>query len=395
MLVVMVVANGMIEGITSRLIEVGTYHLQVVGLSRVPEERREELLQRVREAPGVEIAFVERQGLGLVYSAAGRIGLQIRAVAQDLWERDAGLRKYLRIVDGRFDLASTDDVVLGRKTAEELGVGIGDVVKVLTAKPIKGRFVPRVTRLRVTGVFSSGYEELDKGWIYVSAEAGRAMLPPEGSRQVLAIKVADPYRGMNEPLQAIRSALLDMDAWLRVATWYELEENQYRSFQTTKAMLIFIMGLIVLVAAVNVSSSLVMVVLEKTREIGILRSIGATPGTIARSYLIVGFLIGAAGSLVGIPLGLMIAVNVNGVIRLLERGVNAISGLFALAVGNAEWSSVSLLDPAFYLESIPVRVNLTETLLAAALAMLVSTAAALIPARRAARIRPLEVLRRY
>jgi lipoprotein-releasing system permease protein len=183
-----------------------------------------------------------------------------------------------------------------------------------------------------------------------------------------------------------------------VTGWYELEENQYRSFQTTRALLILIMVLIVLVAAVNVSSALVMIVLEKRPEIAILKSMGAEPGLLASAFVAAGFLAGLLAALAGVPLGLLVAVNVNVIVAALEAGVNAAlaaaAGVSGLLGGPTGYRPLLLMNPAFYLESIPVRISLLETAGAAALAIVVSTTASYLPARRAAAVKPLEVLRR-
>ncbi len=396
LLLVLVVSNGMIEGITRRLIEAGTYHLQVALPAALPDDDLARLVERVRHVPPVRLAFAETDGLGLVYSPKGRLGLQIRAVPRDLYASDPGLRATLRVDAGSFDLAP-GTLVLGRSVAEELGVSVGDEVRVLTARPIRGRFLPRITRFTVGGLFSSGYQELDRGWIYVSREDGRRILPADAGRLVLAVKVADLAR-LDEASRAIERVVADEGLPARVAGWYELEENQYRSFQTTRALLVFIMALIVVVAAVNVSSAMAMIVLEKRPEIAILKSMGARPGMVAGSFLAAGFLAGLLGALVGVPLGLLVAVNVNAIVRGLESALNlalaaahTVGGSFG---AQGAYQPFLLMNPAFYLESIPVRINFLETAASGALAVLVSTLASYVPARRAAAIRPLDVLRR-
>lgn len=396
LVLVVVVSNGMIEGITRRIIEAGTYHLQVALPSALPDEEVAGLVEAVRRLPAVRLAFAETQGLALVYSPKGRLGLQVRAVPPDLYASDAGLRQTLRLQAGGFDL-SQRSVVLGAAVAQELGVSVGDEIRLLTARPIRGRFVPRVTRFVVGGLFSSGYQELDRGWVYCSVEEGRRILPADSGRLVLAVKLHDLAR-LQEAALAVERVVARAGLPARVAGWYELEENQYRSFQTTRALLILIMALIVLVAAVNVSSALVMIVLEKRSEIAILKSMGAAPGLLAGSFVAAGFLAGSLGALVGVPLGLLVAVNVNVIVRALEATVNAALAAAAAAAalfgGAAEHRPLLLLNPAFYLESIPVRISLAETAAIAAAAILVSTAASYLPARRAAAVKPLEVLRR-
>jgi lipoprotein-releasing system permease protein len=396
LLLVLVVSNGMIEGITRRLIEAGSYHLQAALPAALPDEEVSALAESVRRLPGVRLAFAERQGLALLYTPGGRLGLQLRAVPPGLYASDPALREILRLRAGTFDLAR-GSLVLGAPVAEELGVGVGDEIRLLTARAVRGRFVPRITRFTVGGLFSSGYQELDRGWVYCGSEDGRRVLPADTARLVLAVKLDDLAR-LDEAAAGIERVVAGAGLPARVTGWYELEENQYRSFQTTRALLILIMVLIVLVAAVNVSSALVMIVLEKRPEIAILKSMGAEPGLLASAFVAAGFLAGLLAALAGVPLGLLVAVNVNQIVAALEAGVNAAlaaaAGVSGLLGGPTGHRPLLLMNPAFYLESIPVRISLLETAGAAALAIVVSTTASYLPARRAAAVKPLEVLRR-
>jgi lipoprotein-releasing system permease protein len=342
---------------------------------------------------------VELQGLGIVYSPYARIGAQVRAVPPELYGMDPQLRRFLTFVAGEFDLTRPDSVLIGEVTARKLKLSVGDEIKLLTAMRVRGeRFIPRVSRFKVRGVFSTGYQDLDKLWIYVPLETGRRILSSESSRQFIGVKLEDPFGDMDDRVEEIRKNLPDALSLVRVDTWFELEENQYRSFQTTKTLLVLIMFLIVLVACVNISSTMVMMVLERTREIGILKSMGASPFVIRFSYIITGFLSGILGSLLGISVGLVLSVNINEVIRGVEKllnGLRSVLGWLLFPFAQPKFQHpISILDPAFYLESIPIRINFPEILSVAVLTTLLTTLASYLPARRAGSVRPLEVLRR-
>jgi lipoprotein-releasing system permease protein len=184
----------------------------------------------------------------------------------------------------------------------------------------------------------------------------------------------------------------------RTSTWYGMEENQYGSFRTTKSLLVMIMVLIVAVATVNVSSAMVMIVLEKTQEIGILKGIGASPTAVSLSFVITGFVTGAFGAVIGIAVGLLVSVNINQVIRGIDALLNGSIAAFRwlakpFGLGHPA-ETVRIMDPAFYLETIPIRINWLEITGVAFLAVFLATAASLLPARRAGRIRPMDVLRK-
>jgi lipoprotein-releasing system permease protein len=395
LIVVMEVADGMIEGITRRYVELGTYHLQVLLPENDPASRT--LLETIESTPEVRLALVERQGLGLLYAGNSRLGVTIRAVPPSLYERDADFRRYLSLDSGSFTLDSASDILLGREVADRLDAGPGDVVKLLTTVSVPGRSaIPKVTSFTVRGVFSSGYQDLDKLWVYIPLASGRRILSGNGTNEFIGVKVEDPYGRLQHQVADLRRQL---PPGARVYTWYQLEKANYKSFQTTKALLMFIMAMIVVVAAFNISSSLVMVVLEKSQEIAILKAMGAHPAEIRRTFLITGFSTGLAGAVVGLLLGLLIALNINELIAGMEKFLNTLLLLISrlsLPVFDSKQPlpEITIFNSAFYLEKIPIRLELGELFGVTALTLLLATLAAYLPARRAGRIRPLEILRR-
>jgi len=172
----------------------------------------------------------------------------------------------------------------------------------------------------------------------------------------------------------------------------------YKTFETTKNLLLFIMILIVLVASVNISSALVMLVIEKNHEIAILKSTGASPAGITRAFVATGFVIGAVGTAGGMGLGLLAAVNINAVIAGLQWLINAVVALWQLVLSPFVHESaihVTLLSTSYYLDRIPIRLDWQDLGVIAFLSIFLSTVAAWFPARRAGAIRPIEVMRRY
>jgi lipoprotein-releasing system permease protein len=357
------------------------------------------LLEQIEGVKGVKLAFPERQSLGMIYSPLGSTWAQIRGVPSDVYMRDEGLRTYLKILSGTFDLSQPENVLLGKTIAEKIGVKVGDTVKLLTVIRIgQRRFAPKLTSFMVKGIISSGYQDLDKLWVYIPYDVGSQIMPESTSNEFIAIKVADPFGDMNSQVDEIYHALPPAWNLARINSWYELEENQYKSFQTTKILLIFIMCIIVLVAIVNVFSTMVMVVMEKIQEIGILKSIGSSPGMISSAFLITGFLTGVMGTILGLTSGLLVAININFLIKKIEVVLSLLTqfvNYLTKPLMNWEFaSSVKLLDPAYYLENIPIRLEWFEIFIIAFSTIFLSTIASFIPARRAGRIRPLDVMRK-
>ncbi len=398
LIVVLEVANGMIEGITRRLIEVGTYHMQISsGFRDVPEAELEETLRKIKNIVGINSAIIERQGFGIVFSEYGRTGVHIRSVSPDIHE-DEGFQSYVEILSGEFNINDEESIMLGKAVAEKLNIKIGDQVKVLTVMTIGNRNAPKITSFTVKGIFSTGYQDLDKLWVYMNINTGRQILPESSIRQFIGIKVTNPYDSLSKYIVRITNVIPDSWSFYRILTWNEIEENQYKSFETTKAMLMFIMFLIVIVASVNVSSTMVMIVMEKNMDIGILKSLGTSPSTITRAFLITGFCTGVLGAFFGIFSGLLLAVNINEIISgieyILNNVINIFNSIISIFVQVDTSKPLVLLDPAFYLQKIPIRIYFWEVLGIGFFTIFLSTIASYIPARRAGKVKPLKIIQK-
>jgi lipoprotein-releasing system permease protein len=413
LIVVQQIADGMISGIVSRFIEVGSYHLQVIPRGDAEPDAIRAVASGVSEIEGVTLALPERQGFGLIYSGTGRSGVTIRAVPAAFWENDPGVREYLEVTAGDFDLSDPESVVLGAHIASRLAVQPGDEVRVLTVRPLgEGRMLPRVSRFTVTGVVSSGYRDLDRLWVFVPYERGIRIIPDESARDLVGIKVEEPFalpnplfnRGISaipgagsrngsngvEPGRSSRERSRDVVTALSgvvpadwfVANWYALEQGRYVSFLTSRNLLSVVMAMIVVVAAINVSSALVLLVVEKEQEIAILRATGVAARSIAGAFVLAGLLIGVAGSIIGAAVGLLLANNINELLRGIEWTASAIAG-----------RSVTLLSSDFYLEEIPVTLRFLPVFASILFTLAVALAAGFLPARRATRILPERTLR--
>jgi lipoprotein-releasing system permease protein len=402
-IVVLEAASGMIEGITSRFLEFDTFHFQARLFYDLDQAQRQKIIDEVKTVPQVTGVIVERQGLGLIFSGSKKNIVNVRAVPADLYATDPGFRHYVTLSAGKFALDKPRSVVIGRSLADELRLKVGDTLKILTysydTTGGETRITPRPNRLTITGIYSIGYQELDKAAVFISFAAGRHMLAFNQSEEYLKIKVADPYKNFTAMKDKIRESITNTFDVGGIHSWYELKENHYKAYETTKWLLLFIMMLIVLVAAVNISSSMVMVVMDKVQEIGILKSMGAGPETITLSFVIVGFLSGFIGTVCGMFLGLVIAVNINEVIQGIEVVINILisfgSKMLEPVIGPQHPDYIYLLNPEFYLERIPIRLEFQYMIIIGFTALFLSVCFAYLPARMAGRIKPLEVIRKH
>ena len=401
LVVTLVVSDGMINGITSRYVELSSYHLQCVPYFVRTECELASAAESLRKIPGVRGAWPETQAVGIAFAKGVRSGAMVRAVDPGFLE-DPGTREYLSLAEGEAKFSGPNDVLLGSELARDLNASVGDTVSLISVRSRRGdSIIPRVTVFRVRGIVSSGYRDLDARWFIVPRYASARYLTPETSRTILGVKVEDPYTSLSGVMDNARISL--SDGW-GVYSWSETEKNLYESFRTTRYLLLLIMGLTVAVAAVNISSALITLVMERSREIAILKSLGASPADISKVFLTGGMLLGFAGSLLGIVLGTAAAVNINALITGLERALGALEGVFNLLAypfvsGGAKAAYapavVRLLNPDYYLEKIPVVLDFWTLAGILAASLFLSYLASLLPARKAAALRPLEILRKH
>jgi lipoprotein-releasing system permease protein len=380
--VTLLVADGMIRGITDRYLELGTGHLQVYDYTGFGESP--EFPDRIRELPGLRGVWQERHGLGVLLGKTGSRGATIRAVEKSFWE-DEGSRRYLKTIAGSSRPGTDRDVLLGEELAQNLGLEPGDSVRIMTLRmTANGSSIPRVTVFKVRGIISSGYRELDSLWCIMTMEAGRQIFQ-DSSSAFFVLKIDDPYGGADSMALSLWELL---GPGYGVYSWKTLQHSQYSSYESTRQLLLFIMALIVLVAAVNVSSATSMLAIERQRDIAVLKAAGAKPGFTGGVFLCGAFLTGLAGSILGISAGLLIGLNVNFLIRSLESCLSFLTGLF-------RGGPVKILDSGYYLETIPIIVDKASVLIIGVFTVLSSVLASWIPARRAGKLRPVEILRKY
>ncbi len=396
LILVMEVATGMIEGITARLMEIGTFHVRISLPSSTTRDSLERAARRLLQSGEAREVIPVREGIALLFAGGESAGVTLRFVPSDLFSRDEGIRSMVSFSRGSAELEARDVVLLGAALADKLGVEVGQRVTVLTSYGEDGKGPPKMTEMRVGGIFATGYQELEKLYAYAALDASWKIISPRASATQIGVKVKDPFADLGPALQDIRA---HAPPEARIFTWKELEYARLKSFQTTKALLLFIMAMIVLVGAVNVSSSVIMIAFERRFEIGILKSVGAGPSGLSLSFLMAGFVTGLLGTAVGVAIGLIAAVNINEIISAIQWGLSGLLRFFSLARAALVPSAPPLkeftvFNSAFYLTSIPVRIHWVEVFLAAAGTLALSGIASYVPAARAARVRPLEIIRK-
>lgn len=407
LVLVLIVSDGMIQGITRRYMETKTYHIQVALPDRMRPEKIQEGLASVKSVEGVRAAFLERDGSAVAVSATASHAVLLRSVDEEFF-LDPGARQYLKLVQGEVVPKGSRGIVLGSSLASSLKLGVGDSLTLITPSESAGAsggetsnfpgYSPRLSFFKVTGIVSAGYRDLDALWAFISPDAGERILTYSSVYSFLGIKVADPYsNGIGRNKEGIVKSLnLIYPDWFDsylVRTWPEIEKSLYKSFGTTKTLLLFIMGLALIVAAVNLGSALSTFVAEHSMDIAILRSMGAEDSLIRNVFVGAGFITGALGTFFGLFAGLAVSWNINAVIGLIERLANILDSVAAFFMGRPA-IPLKLLDPEYYLETIPVMVNYRQILIIAVLSMALSVIVSLLPARKASGVSVQELIRK-
>jgi lipoprotein-releasing system permease protein len=388
LITVMQVADGMIRGISARYVELGTYHAQALPFASFDLVAARDA---ARESAGVTGAWIETQSVGVAFANGKREGVAVRGVEQGFLD-DKATAEYLRVDRGVAKLANPYDALLGSAMAGKLNLVPGDTVNLITIRRKNdGSMSPRITMLTVRGIVSAGYRDLDAQWLFMRQDTAARILPGENTRSFIGIKAADPFGNPDEARDAV---LGNLPAGFSVYSWNEVERNLFESLASTRTMLLLIMAVTVAVAAVNVSSALTTLVLERGQEIAVLKSLGASPADLAGIFAMGGATIGGLGAIIGTALGLLVSLRINDVLSIIEKIGNALRSAVHAISGGAPPRVFRVLDPAYYLEKIPVEIPYQEMAVVVALTILLSYVASIGPASRAAALSPLDGLRK-
>jgi lipoprotein-releasing system permease protein len=326
---------------------------------------------KVRRIPGVAGASPYIFSQMMISSGTGAAGGVLRGVDAATIGEVTRLPK--DIVQGSIDslLRSVPGglpcILLGKELAGNLGVSMGDVVEILVpggnVTPL-GTF-PRVTRFRVGGIAESGMYEYDATFAYISFPEAGKLLGMDERGTGIEVKVADVYAA-GVVAARIRSTL-GPPFWAK--DWMQSNRNLFSALRLEKVVMFIILVLIVMVAAFNIISTLIMIVMEKTRDIAVLMTMGATRKTILRVFALEGLLIGVVGTGLGTALGMLLC-------DLLRR-----------------YQFIRLPSDVYYISTLPVLLDPANILLVSGSSVLICFLATLYPSVQAARIDPAEAIR--
>jgi lipoprotein-releasing system permease protein len=317
--------------------------------------------------------FVAAQGL--LSSGAQVRGVFVRGVVPEMEDQVADLGAHMR--SGRLaDLQPGEfSIMLGADLARALRVQRGDRVTLIApqGQVTPAGLVPRLKQFRVAGIFSVGHYEYDSGLALVRMEDAQALYRMGDAASGVRLKLADLYEAPRVARELAKA--VGTDAY--VTDWTQQNANYFRAIQIEKRMMFIILTLIIAVAAFNLVSTLVMVVTDKHPDIAILRTLGASPASIMKIFMVQGTLIGVIGTALGVVLGVVLSLNIDVVVPAIERA-------FDFQILSRE---------VYYISELPSQLEWRDVWTVAAVALGLAFAATIYPSWRAARVNPAEALR--
>ncbi len=373
LIIVMAVMNGFREELLTRILGING-HLVMQPVD-TPLDDYQQVAARIAAVPGVKLAMPLIEGQ---IFATGTVGPGTGALVKGI--RGDDLAKVALVADNirqgsivGFD--SSEGVAIGTRMAEGLGLGVGDSITLFAPEgdvtPLGT--TPRVKAYPVVAVFEIGMSEYDASIIFMPLAEAQLFFNQEGRAQTIEIYADDPddVEALKAPVEAAA------ERQLYLADWRQRNQTFFSALEVERNVMFMILTLIVLVAALNIISGLIMLVKDKGSDIAILRTMGATSGSVLRIFLMTGAAIGVTGTLAGVLLGVVVCLN-----------VEPIRQFFS-------WlSGTTIFNPELYfLSQLPAKMDVRETVSVVLMALALSFLATLFPAWRAARLDPVEALR--
>jgi lipoprotein-releasing system permease protein len=372
LIVVMSVMNGFRYELMDKMIGLNG-HMFLQGVE-TPLTDYDAVTQRVSQVPGVKLAMPLVEGQAFASSPYGSSGALVRGIRGEDLQRLPGVAGH--ITQGSLDgFDSGQGVAIGAKLADRLSLRVGDKVTVIAPHGAETPFgvTPRMKAYTVAAVFQIGMATFDNTFIFMPLAEAQTFFNYDGEANVIEVYVADPddmdaMRRRIEPAQ--QRPMIDTD-------WRQLNKSFFDVLAVESNVMFAILTLIMLVAALNIISGLIMLVQDKARAVAVLRTMGATRAAIMRIFLITGATIGFVGTAVGLVLGLVVAHNVEPI----RQGLS--------------WLTGANLFPAefYFLSQLPSRVETRDVIAVVAMALMLSLAATIYPSWRAAKLDPVEALR--
>ena len=374
LIIVMAVMNGFRNQLFEKILGLNG-HLVVYKLASAgPFDDYEQLAAKIKALPGIKTAVPLIEGQVLVSSNIAGLGGLVRGMNED------GMRSLPlvanNILQGTIDGFDTQDgIAIGTRLAQALGVKYGDSITLISPRGTQTPFgtAPRSKLYRISALFEMGMSEYDRTMIFMPLTEAKRYFNKGDQVDVLEIIAQDRDRVDEYAAEIEKIGGSD----LTITNWRQRNATFFTVLEVERTVMFIILSLIILVAALNIVSGMMMLVKDKGRDIAILRTMGATKSSIMRVFLITGASIGIVGTIAGFILGVVFCWNIEAIRQFVQ------------------WAtSTTLMDPTvYYLTKLPADINPRETLGIVVMALVLSVLATLYPSWRASRLDPVEALR--
>ncbi|MDE1935142.1 MAG: lipoprotein-releasing ABC transporter permease subunit [Bradyrhizobium sp.] len=372
LIIVMAVMNGFRKELLDKILGLNG-HLLVQPLES-PLTDWKDVADRISQVPGIKLAAPVVDGQGLGSSPYNASGIFIRGIRGEDLNSLPSIAKNIK----QGSLEGFDEgqgVAIGRRLADSLSLHAGDMITLISPKGAVTPMgvTPRIKPYRIAAVFEIGMSEYDSGFVFMPLKEAQAYF--NRNNDVSAIEV---FTNNPDKIEAFRKSVTEAAGRpIFLVDWRQRNATFFNALQVERNVMFLILTLIVLVAALNIISGLIMLVKDKGSDIAILRTMGASQGAIMRIFLITGASIGVVGTITGFLVGVLICMNIESIRQFLS------------------WlTSTEIFDPTIYfLSKLPAEIDFGETSAVVIMALTLSFLATLYPSWRAARLDPVEALR--
>ena len=375
LIIILSVMNGFQDELRTRILGVAS-HIEITS-SNNTLTHWEDLTKKLHESPDVKGSAPYVDGQGMLVSEYGSQGIMLRGVASELEGNVDDLEKKVKVGKLSDLKPNTFNMILGIDAAKQLGIVVGDKVNILIPQGSytpAGTF-PRMRQFNVVGIFEIGMYEYDSGMALMNLEDAQKFLQMNDAVSGLRVKIDDLFLA---PIVAKRlSNNLSESGVFYVSDWTKKHTNFFAAVQMEKRVMFIILMLIIAVAAFNIVSTLVMAVADKRSDIAILRTYGAKPKSILYIFIIQGSLIGVIGTISGVFLGTVVALNIHAIVPFIEH-------LF-----NVQFLSKDI----YYISEVPSKLLINDVSAIASISIMLSVLATIYPSIKASKSSPAEALK--
>jgi len=366
LVIVLGVMNGFERDLKEKILGVNA-HLLVLDQGEERISGYQDLIDSIKSLKGVEASSPFIQIQAILASEGRAVGIFLKGIDPELDEAVTGIQ--VNIISGTGKPKVDEEILIGSELSSQLGVGVGSPIVLILPKMDSTHFkmgiLPHLVSLKVGGIFKSGMYDYDSSLACLHLKTVQRLLGLGDVVDGLAVRTKDIYQALS--IKGDINSLIG-HRYL-VKTWAEMNKNLFSALSLEKKVMFIILTMIILVAGLGITSTLMMTILQRRKEIGILLAMGATRGGILRTFLLEGALIGLIGTVTGLLFGLVVC------------------------WGLSRFNFIRLPQDIYYIDYLPVDIESSDLLLIVLSAITLAVLAALYPAIRAARLDPVEIIR--